>query len=63
VFSTPFPAKLVASVDTASVVACEDAPAVEGEAVSIREGLTHTQEGGGEEPEMKISQFIKGGTE
>jgi hypothetical protein len=29
----------VASVDTASVVACEDAPAVEGEAVSTGEGL------------------------
>ena len=43
VFSTPFPAKLVAS---ASVVACEDAPAVEGEAVSTVVGLVIVPECG-----------------
>ena len=46
VFSTPFPAKLVTSVDTASVVACEDAPAVEGEAVSTGVGLATVPEFG-----------------
>jgi hypothetical protein len=68
VFSTPFLAKLVESVNTASLVACEDAPAVEGEAVSIREGLiAHSypeySPGGGEvgDEEMKIGQF-QGGT-
>ena len=34
----------MASVDTASVVACEDAPAVEGEAVSTGVGLVTVPE-------------------
>ena len=43
VFSTPFLAKLVAS---ASVVACEDAPAVEGEDASTGVGLVTVPECG-----------------
>ena len=68
VFSTPFPAKLVAS---ASVVACEDAPAVEGEAVSTGVGLVIVPDSGssrgmeevrGCHASSKIGQFA-GGTE